>query len=76
MEVSVKVHKIIKFTIYNTVLLIQVKVLVRLLSIEQLIKNASSMCISLSQKSTDISEIMVEFAQYVQNYFQYVYVPI
>ena len=76
MEVSVKVHKIITFTIYDTVLLIQVKVLVRLLSTEQIIKNASSMCISLSIKSTDISEIMVEFAQYFQNYFQYVYVPI
>ena len=50
MEVSVEVHKIIKFTIYNTVLLLQVKVLVRLLSIEQIIKDANSMCISFSVK--------------------------
>ena len=50
MEVSVEVQKIIKFTIYNTVLLIQVKVLVRLLSIEQIVKDANSMCISLSVK--------------------------
>ena len=50
MEVSVEVHKIIKFTIYNTVLLLQVRVLVRLLSIGQIIKDANSMCISFSVK--------------------------
>ena len=50
MEVPVEVHKIIKFTIYNTVLLRQVKVLVRLLSIEQIIKDANSMCVSFSVK--------------------------
>ena len=49
MEVSVEVHKIIKFTIYNTVLLLQ-EMLVRLLSIEQIIKDASLMCISFSVK--------------------------
>ena len=51
MEVSVEVHKIIKLTIYNTFLLLQVKVLVRLLSIEQIIKDANSMCISFSVKN-------------------------
>ena len=51
MEVSVEVHKISKFTIYNTVLLLQMKVLVRLLSIEQIIKNVNSMCISLRVKN-------------------------
>ena len=50
MEVSVEVQNIIKFTIYNTVPLLQVKVLVRLLSIEQIVKDANSMCISLSVK--------------------------
>ena len=50
MKVSVEVHKIIKLTIYNTVLLLQVNVLVRLLSIEQIMKNANSMCISFSIK--------------------------
>ena len=51
MEVSVEVHKISKFTIYNTVLLLQMKVLVRLLSIEQIIKNVNSMCTSLRVKN-------------------------
>ena len=50
MEVSVEVHKVIKFTIYKTVLFLQVKVLGRLLSIEQIIKDANSMCISFSFK--------------------------
>ena len=49
-EVPVEVHKSIKFTTNNTVLLLQVKVFVRLLSIEQIIKNANSMCISCSVK--------------------------
>ena len=48
MEVPVEVNKIIKFTIDNPVLLLQVKVLVRLLSIEQIMKDANSMCISFS----------------------------
>ena len=53
MQVSVEVHKIIKSTIYNTVLLLQVKVLERLL-IKQIIKDASSMCISFSVKHPQI----------------------
>ena len=40
----------IKFTICNAVLLLQVKVLVKLLSIEQFIKDANSMNISFSVK--------------------------
>ena len=50
MEVPVQVHEIIKFTIYNAVLLLQVKVLVRLLLIETIIKNDNSTCISFSAK--------------------------
>ena len=46
--------------------------LVRLSLIEQIIKDANLMCISLSVKHfTDISGIMNEFVQYVQNYFEY-----
>ena len=49
MQVSAEVHKIIKFTIHNTVLLLQLKVLVRLL-IKQIMKDANSVSISFSVK--------------------------
>ena len=50
-------------------------VLVRFLLIEQIIKNYNLMCIQC-QISTDILGFVNEFPQYVQNYFQYVYVPV
>ena len=53
-EVPVEVHQIIEFTIYNTILLLQVKVLVRLLPIERIIKDANSMRISFSFKHPQI----------------------
>ena len=53
MEVSFELHKIIEFTIYDTVVFFLT-----------------------SGTSADISGIVNEFVQYVQNYFQYVYIPI
>ena len=50
-------------------------VLVRFSLIEQIIKNYNLMCIQC-QISTDILGFVNEFPQYVQNYFQYVYVPV
>ena len=54
MEVSVEVHKIIKYTIYSTVCFTSGggvdDVLVRLSLIEQIIKDANLMCISFSVK--------------------------
>ena len=54
MEVSVEVHKIIKYTIYSTVCFTSGggvdDVLVRLWLIEQIIKDANLMCISFSVK--------------------------
>ena len=44
--------------------------LVRLSLVEEIIKDANLMCIS----STDIWGIMNKFVQYVQNYFQYLYI--
>ena len=66
MKVSVEVHKIIKCAICSTIIFPSGggigDVLVRLSLIEQI--------------TTDISGIINEFVQYVQNYFQYVYIPI
>ena len=81
MEVSVEVHKIIICTIYNTVFFfasggVVDNMLVRLPLVEEIIKDANLTCISLCQTSTDIWGIVNEFVQYVQNYFQYVYIPI
>ena len=54
MEVSVEVHKIIKFTIYNTVFFTSGgcvdEVLLRLPIIKQIVKDANSMCTSFSVK--------------------------
>ena len=54
MEVSFEVHKIIKFTMYNTVFFTSGEnvdeMLVRLLLIEENIEDANSMCISFSVK--------------------------
>ena len=54
MEISFEVHKIIKFDIYNTVFFTSGQgvdeVLMRLQLIEQIIKDANSMCISFSVK--------------------------
>ena len=48
---SVELHRIIKFTMYNTVFfLLQVEVLVRLLLIKQIIKDGNLMCASFSVK--------------------------
>ena len=79
MEVSVKVHKIIKFTIYNTVLSLQVKVLVRLLSIKQIVKNANSMRISFSVKYPQTFQkswmILLNMSRTISNTYIYPFNP-
>ena len=54
MEVCFEVHKIIKFTIYNTAFFTPdggfYKVLVRLQFIKNIFKDSSSMCISFNVK--------------------------
>ena len=51
-------------------------VLLRLPLIELVIKDGIDVHFIQSQTSTDISRIVNGFVQYVQNYFQYVYIPI
>ena len=81
MEVSVEVDKIIKCAIYNTVFFPSGgrvnDMLVRLSLIKQFIKDKKfDVPLIQCQTSTDILEIVNEFVQYVQNYFQYLYIPI
>ena len=53
------------------------EVLVRLLLIEKLIEDAYSMCILFSVKHPQtFHKLSVKFLQYMQNYFQYVCIPI
>ena len=80
MKVSVEVRKIIKCTIYSTVSVFTSgggvdDVLVRLSLMKQIICQFVVHFIQ-RQTTTDISGIANEFVQYVQNYFQYVYIPI
>ena len=79
MEVCFAVHKTINFTICNTVFFFISgggfdDVLVRLQLIEKCIKDANLMCILFSIKHPQT--IVNECVQYVQNYFQYVYLSI
>ena len=76
-----KVHKIIKCAMYSTIFSPSGEgvddALVRLSLIEQIIKDVNLMCNFIQcQTSTEISGIVNGFAQYVRNYFQYVYIPI
>ena len=79
MEVSVEVDKISKCAIYNTVFFPSGggddDVLVKLLLIKQITKDVNLMCFQC-QTSTDILGIVNEFVQHVQNYFQYLHIPI
>ena len=78
MEVSVEVHKTIICAIYTIVFSHSGggvdDVLVRLPSIKQIIKDINLICSAFSVKHPGDS--MNEFVQYVQKYFQYVYIPI
>ena len=73
MEFPVEVHKIIKFTIYNTIFFTSSG------SVGEVVVNRTNdqrsqfdVHFIQCQTSTDISGIVNEFVQYVQNYFQYV----
>ena len=78
MEASFEIDKIIKCAICDTLFFPSGgdDVLIRLSLIIQIIKEVNLMCISFSVKHTDILGIMIEFVQYVQNYFQYLYITI
>ena len=78
MEVSVEVHKIIKFIIYVTIILlflIQVNggVLINRTNYQ---RSQFNVHFIRYQKSTDILGIVNQFVQYAQKYFQYVFIPI
>ena len=80
MEVSVEVHKIIKCA-YNTVFFPAGggvdDMLVRLSLIKPIIEYVNfDVPFIQCQISTYILGIVNEFVQYVQNYFQYLYLPI
>ena len=78
MEVSVEVHKIIKFIIYDTIILlflIQVNggVLINLTNYQ---RSQFNVHFIHCQKSTDVLGTGNQFVQYAQKYFQYVFIPI
>ena len=81
MEVSVEVHKTIICAIYTIVFSHSGggvdDVLFRLPLIKQIIKDINLICSAFSVKHPgDNFGSMNEFVQYVQKYFQYVYIPI
>ena len=74
MEVSVEVHKIIKFPIYLTIYFTSGG------GVDKVVVNWTNyqgyqFDLIQFQISTDISGIMNGFLQYVQDYFQYVQIP-
>ena len=78
MKVSVEVRKIIKCAIHSTVFFFTFGG-----GIDDVLVNRTNHqgcqfdeCFIQCQTSTDISGIVNEFDQYVQNYFQCVYIPI
>ena len=78
MEVSFEVDKIIKCAIYSTVFSLQV-----VMTCDEVVVNKTNyqecqfdVHFIQCQTSTDILGIVNEFVQYVQNYFQYLYIPI
>ena len=77
MDVSFDMGKIIKCAIYKTVFFPSG------VSVDEVVVNETNyqgcqfdMHFIQYQISTDNLRIMNEFVQYVQNYFQYVYIPI
>ena len=77
MEVSFEVHKVIKFTICNTVFLSSGE------GVDEVVVNRTNyqgcqfdLHFIQCQTSTDISRIMKAFVQYVQIYFPSVYISI
>ena len=79
MEVSFDVHKIIKYAImYNTVFSLQVVIKFGKGVVNQTNYQGFRFDVHFiqCQTSTDILVIVNEFVQYVQNYFQYLYITI
>ena len=80
MEVSVVVHKIIKYSIYSTAFFTSGGVVrdVGEVFVNQTNYQGCQFDLHFIQcrTSTDISGIINEFVQCDQNYFQYVYIPI
>ena len=79
MEVSFEADKIIKCAIHNTVFFPSGGDDVLMMSslIKQIFWDVNLMCISFNVKtSADIVGIVNDFVQYVQNYFQYLYIAI
>ena len=80
MKVYVEVHKIIKCAIYSTVFAFKWRCWWRVDEVAVNRTNYQGCQLDLNfiqcQTYTDISGIMNEIAQYVQNYCQFVYVPI
>ena len=82
MEVPVEVHKIIKYNIYRTVFFFYFRSRCCWRVGEVVINQTNYQGCQFDvhfiqcQTSTDISGIVNGFAQYVQNYFDYVYILI